>query len=258
MSYVEDMFSLRGKVSVITGAARGNGRAIAEALLRSGSEIIVCDVLKKEIEETVAYLRQPGSPKIYNYTCDLSDDQQFTLFLNEIEKIGRVDVLVNNAGITKGNDLFDYTLEDWRKTLKINLEVPFLLSQSIGKIMSRQQSGSIINITSLNAELGFSNNPAYASSKGGLKQLSKSLAMDLGKYGVRVNSVSPGYFKTDMTKKSWGDPVSRDARTNRTILGRWGEPIDLAGAVVFLASPASSYITGQDIYVDGGWLAKGI
>ena len=124
--------------------------------------------------------------------------------------------------------------------------------------MSEQGGGSIINITSIAAEVGFPDNPAYQAAKGALKHLTRSLAVDLGSSGVRVNNIGPGYFKTDMTKGSWSDPEKREERSNRTLLGRWGVPEDLAGVVVFLASEASSYVTGQNIYVDGGWLAKGL
>ena len=124
--------------------------------------------------------------------------------------------------------------------------------------MKKQGSGSIINITSIAAELGLPDNPAYMAAKGALKQLTKSLAFDLGPFGVRVNNIGPGYFQTDMTKFGWSDPERFEARARRTLLGRWGEPNDLAGAVIFLASDASRYITAQDLYVDGGWVAKGL
>jgi NAD(P)-dependent dehydrogenase (short-subunit alcohol dehydrogenase family) len=124
--------------------------------------------------------------------------------------------------------------------------------------MKKQKSGVIINITSINAELAFPNNPAYVSSKGGLKQLTKSLALDLGKYGIRVNNIGPGYIRTDMTKKSWLNKSRRKKIEEKTMLGRWGVSEDLSGLVIFLSSDSSSYITGQDFYVDGGWLAKGL
>ena len=120
----------------------------------------------------------------------------------------------------------------------------------------KSAGGSIINITSLNSELGFPNNPAYVATKGGLKQLTKSLAVDLGKYNIRVNNIGPGYIKTNMTKQGWKN--NKQAIEDRTILGRWGKPEDLIGSIIFLLSDASSYITGQDIYVDGGYLAKGL
>jgi len=124
--------------------------------------------------------------------------------------------------------------------------------------MKKRKSGIIINITSLNAEFAFPNNPAYVSFKGALKQLTKSLALDLGKFGIRVNNIGPGYFHTNMTKKSWASKGLKKQREEKTILGRWGEPKDLAGIIIFLTSKSSSYITGQDIYVDGGWSAKGL
>jgi len=258
MSRLEDMFSLDGRTAVVTGGARGNGKAIAEGLLIANSVVIICDIIKKELDETVSEFKNKyGVSKICGYTCDLTNADDFSNFLSYIG-LGKVDILVNNAGITKGNSFLDYTDEDWKNTLKINLDVPYKLCQFVGNIMKKQGSGSIINITSLNAEQGFFCNPAYVASKGALKQLTKAIAMDLGKYGIRVNNVGPGYFKTKMTKKSWDDLSLRKERENRTILGRWGNPEDLAGVVIFLASDASSYITGQDIYVDGGWLAKGI
>jgi len=151
-----------------------------------------------------------------------------------------------------------YSGKDWDQTLKINLTASFNCSETVIKFMKKQKSGSIINITSINAELGFPNNPAYIASKGGLKMLGKSLARDWGKYGIRVNNLGPGYFKTLMNKKSWENPRTRKARTVRTMLGRWGEIDELVGPCIFLASDASQYITGQDIYVDGGWTANGL
>ena len=124
--------------------------------------------------------------------------------------------------------------------------------------MKKNSGGSIINVTGLAAEQGFPNNPAYVAFKGALKQLTKAAAHDLGTFGIRVNNIGPGYILTDMTTKSWSDPLSHKEKAQRTLLGRWGQPEDLMGVVIFLASDASSYITGQDIYVDGGWLAKGL
>ncbi len=140
----------------------------------------------------------------------------------------------------------------------MNLEAPFQLARRLAPRMKEQGSGSIINITSIGAELGFPNNPAYVAAKGALKQLTRSLTCDLGPYGIRVNNLGPGYFHTDMASFSWSDPERREARARRTLLGRWGEPEYLAGAVIFLASDASRYMTGQDLYIDGGWLAKGL
>lgn len=257
MSYLEDIFSLKGKVAIVTGGARGNGKSIAESLLRAGSEVFICDRLKEETKATVDEFKKLYEG-ITGFVCDLSIQQGLDEFVDKIKIMDKIDILVNNAGITRGNDIFDYTIDDWRETIKVNLEVPFVLSKVVGGIMKKNGSGSIINITSLNAEQGFSGNPAYVASKGGLKQLSKALAMDLGKYGIRVNNIGPGYFITNMTSKSWGNEKTRKDRADRTILNRWGKPEDLRGLVILLSSDASQYITGQDIYVDGGWLAKGV
>jgi len=261
MSYLEDMFSLKGRIAIVTGGARGNGKAIAAGLLKANASVIICDIIKEELDKTVSeFEREYGTTTVCGYRCDLTNDKDFDCFKSYIKNnymgLGRVDILVNNAGITRGNHFLDYTKEDWDATLKINLEVPCKLSQFVGGIMKEHGGGSIINITSLNSEQGFAGNPAYVASKGALKQLSKAMAMDLGKYGVRVNNVGPGYFQTDMTKKSWKN--RKKEISDRTILGRWGDPKDLEGIVVFLSSDSSSYITGQDIYVDGGWLAKGV
>lgn len=258
MNYLDSLFSLTGKVALVTGGARGNGKAIAGALLNAGSQVILADIRKNELISTVNRFKKQNLNAIA-YPCDLTNSKVIKNLKNYIKTtFGRIDILVNNAGITLPGNASPYDVKKWDETYKINLKTPFLLSQEISKLMITQKSGVIINITSLNSELAFPNNPAYVSFKGALKQLTKSLALDLGKYGIRVNNIGPGYFVTEMTRKSWNNPAKRKKIQNKTVLGRWGKPEDLCGAVVFLASDSSSYITGQDIYVDGGWLAKGI
>jgi len=258
MSYLEDLFSLSGQVALVTGAARGNGRAMAEALCRAGASVVVSDILEAELIKTVADFKSEGFQAV-SFHGDLADvacRERLVAFVTG--EFGRMDVLVNNAGVSLPHELFDYPEANWERTYRVNLYVPFELSRLFGKMMMESGSGSIINITSLNAELAFPDNPAYVAFKGALRQLTKSIALDLGKYGIRANNIGPGYFHTDMTKGSYADPVKNRQRSDRTVLGRWGEPRDLAGIVVFLASGASSYITGQDIYVDGGWMIKGL
>ena len=258
MSYLESLFSLDGKISIVTGAARGNGKSISEALLRSGSTVILIDVLKKELLKTVKKFQDENLPAI-EYYCDITKKKQISDLGKYIKKnFGRLDILVNNAGITLSDSSLDYSEKFWDKTNDVNIKAPFFLSQECAKIMKLKKSGIIINITSINAEFAFPDNPSYQVSKGGLKQLTKSLSLDLAKFGIRVNSVGPGYFHTMMTNKSWDNIKRRKLITNNTILGRWGEPKDLEGVIIFLASDASSYITGQNIYIDGGWSVKGI
>ena len=250
------LFSLKDKVAIITGAAKGNGRAIAEGFLQAGAAVYFIDILEEELKKTVELT---GNSNAKYMIADITnrDDLKKT-----VEKIyrenGKIDILVNNAGITIGEPSESYKEEDWEKTYKVNLKAPFTLSQLVAKYMIKQKSGVIINIISLGAEQGFSNNPAYVAFKGGLKQLTKALAKDWAKYNIRVNNLGPGYIKTDMTKKSWNDLKLRAERSGRIMLGRWGESSDLVGPAIFLASDASKYITAGDLYVDGGWLAKGI
>lgn len=258
MNYLDSLFSLNGRGAIVSGAARGNGRALAEALARAGASVVLTDVLGDELERTVVEWKAEGL-KVTAFAGDLTEEGKAdALAAFAEEATDGVDVLVNNAGVTLPHEALSYPDESWRRTLDIDLGVPFRLSRAVAQRMKERGRGSIINITSLNSELGFADNPAYMAAKGGLKQLTKSLAYDFGRYGLRANNIGPGYFKTDMTKGSWGDPEKRKARSDRTLLGRWGDPSDLAGTVIFLASDASSYITGQDIYVDGGWMVKGM
>jgi len=178
-------------------------------------------------------------------------------FLKKIKKNIKIDTLINNAGFSSSKKFLEYSLADWKKTLEINLTSPFILSQLISKSFMNS-GGSIINITSLAAEQGFPDNVAYVASKGGLKQLTKAMAVDLATKNIRVNSVGPGYVKTKMTEKSWLDKKKKKNRSDRIILNRWANPKDIANACLFLGSNLADYINGQEIYVDGGWLSKGL
>jgi len=247
MTFVNDLFSVENKVAIVTGAAQGNGSAIAKGLHQAGARVIAVDIKENEL----------------NYCdsvqCDITSDEEIKkLFHYVLKKYKKIDILVNNAGISYSHDFEEYPYEMWQKTHKVNVEAPFKLMQMASKSMKEHQKGSIINITSLNSEQAFPENVAYVTSKGALKNLTKAAAIDLGKYNIRVNNVGPGYMKTAMTLKSWNDPEKNKQRKDKTILGRWGNPSDLVGVCIFLASEASSYITGQDLYVDGGWLTKGL
>ena len=257
MSYLDSLFSLEGKVAVVTGAARGLGLAMTEALLKAGAHVIMVGSNEQRINETADEFQSDGLPASA-IACDLGNREQLTSLTGSILARERLDVLVNNAGVTFTHELSDYPDDAWSRTFAVNVEAPFQLAKRLSPLMKESGSGSIINITSIGAELGFPNNPAYGAAKGALKQLTRALAADLGADGIRVNNIGPGYFKTDMARLSWNDLARRRARTERTLLGRWGEPDDLAGAVVFLASDAASFITGQSLYIDGGWLAKGL
>jgi len=259
MSYVDSLFSLENKVAIVTGGAQGNGKSISEALLRSGATVIMVDIDKSKLILTEKKFKK-NNLKVFSFYCDIIKKNEILKLKQFVEKkFGKLDILINNAGVSFPHDTINYSEKAWDQTYEVNLKAPFILSQEFAKIMKKQkQGGVIINITSINAELAFPNNPAYQAFKGGLKQLTKSLALDFSKYNIRVNNLGPGYFKTNMTKKSWNDPKTKKERAKKTILNRWGMSEDLAGPIIFLVSDASSYITGQDLYVDGGWLAKGI
>jgi len=240
------MFALGGTFAVVTGAGRGIGLAIANGLFDAGAQVIGVDQ-KFEIE--TPFIQKTG---------DVTSKETIGRVVDEIN-FGKWShlVLVNNAGITLPHEQ-PYPEDLWRKTLEVNLTAPFLWIEAFIEHFRVIKSGVIINITSLGAELAFPNNPSYMASKGGLKMLTKFYARALGKDGVRVNNVGPGYMITEMTQSNYENPAIRDARERHTFVGRWGAPDDLAGACIFLASPAASYITGQDIYVDGGWTANGL
>ena len=250
----ENLFSVENKVIIITGGGRGIGNAIAIAMARREAIVYCLDIkFEKRIEEEL-------SKNLFQIEVDIT---KILSIQNTFKKIyytqNKIDVLINNAGVTFPVDDYEiYPADKWDKTLNINLTGSFICSQVVLEYMKKNKSGSIINITSLNAELAFPNNPAYVVSKGGLKMLGKALSRDWGKYGIRVNNLGPGYIKTDMTEASFKNEKIRKERENKTMLGRWGEIDDLIGPCIFLASNASEYITGQDIYVDGGWLSKGL
>ena len=256
--YLSKLFSVENKIAIVTGASRGNGKAISEGLLKAGATVILVDILEKELELTEENFKEQNLNAI-KFKCDITSKTEIQELYQLVKtKFKKLDILINNAGVTFPHSSLDYPENFWEDTYKVNLKAPFELCKIFGKMMKESNSGVIINITTLGAELAFPDNPSYGAFKAGLKHLTKTLALDLGKFGIRVNNVSPGYMRTDMTKKSWDDPILRQKRTDRTILGRWGESSDLVGSIIFLCSDSSSYITGSDLLVDGGWTIKGL
>ena len=248
---INDLFSIKDKVIVITGSNQGIGEILAKNMQKKGAIIYRID---KRFSKT-----KKKDDRIFNKVCDITNLKQIKNVCNDIfNESKKIDVLINNAGITLPGKPETYSLDSWIKTLGVNLTGSFQMSLEILRYMKKKRRGSIINITSINAEFGFPNNPAYVASKGGLKLLGKSLARDWGKYGIRINNLGPGYIITKMTEKSFKNKKTRLDRQKNTMLNRWGEPEDLVGPCIFLASDASSYVTGQDIYADGGWTANGI
>lgn len=244
------MFSLHGRVAIVTGASRGIGNAIARGLAGAGAAVVGLGRSPAAHGDSAAFLYR---------TCDVTDSAAFGRLVEELfARRQRIDVLVNAAGITLPAQATGDPSAAFRQTIECNLTAVFECCRAVVPHMLHGGYGSIINVTSIGAELGFPGNPGYVASKGGLGALTRALALDQGAQGIRVNNLVPGYVRTAMTEGSYSDPERRQARAARTMLGRWGEADELAGAAIFLASSASSYVTGTDLFVDGGWAAKGL
>jgi 2-deoxy-D-gluconate 3-dehydrogenase len=251
----QDPFRLDGKVALVTGSASGIGAAIAIALAKAGADV-VCHGRSDSGRATVEEVVRSGR-RSFGIQADLAERATHSeLIVETIERFGRLDVLVNNAGLIRRAPAVEYSDEDWDELLAVNLSAVFRLSREAGKHMLERGSGSIINIASLLSFQGGVRVPAYAASKGGVAQLTKALANEWAPRGVTVNAIAPGYIATKNTDALRADPERSRQILERIPAGRWGEASDIAGATLFLASDASRYVNGHVLAVDGGWLAR--
>ncbi len=251
------LFDLTGKRALVTGATHGLGMAMATGLANAGAEIIINGLSKEKMDQAIAAYAAIGI-KVHGYVFDVTDEPAVIKFVDQIEKgIGPIDILVNNAGIIKRTPVVDMEVADWELVLKIDLTGPFIMSKQVGKRMITRNAGKIINICSMMSELGRETVSAYAAAKGGLKMLTKNLATEWAKYNIQINGIGPGYFATSQTApiRVNGHPFN-DFIISRTPAERWGQPEDLQGACIFLASKASDFVNGHILYVDGGILAS--
>src|ERR1700753_2088519 len=248
-----DLFRLDGKVALVTGAASGLGAAIATGLAQAGATVAVHGNRRAATETAEAI-----GGKAAAFQADLSSTEGPGTLFAEVEKhFGRVDILINNAGTIHRDAAVDTSLESWQQVLQVNLTSVFQLSQFVARdIMERNASGKIVNIASLLSFQGGIRVPAYAASKGGVAQLTKALANEWAPKGIQVNAIAPGYFATTNTEALQADETRNRQILERIPAGRWGQPQDLTGAAVFLASRASDYVTGTVITVDGGWMGR--
>jgi len=250
-------FSLAGKTALVTGCKRGIGFAMAEALAEAGADIIgVSASLEPSgsaIEKAVTALGR----KFTAYSCDFSDREAVKAFAEKVlAEQGTPDILVNNAGTIKRAPAAEHPDDYWFEVIEVNLNAQFLLSRAIGAKMIERGSGKIIFTASLLTFQGGITVPGYAASKGGIGQLTKALANEWAAKGVQVNAIAPGYIATDNTEALRNDPARQQAILSRIPAGRWGETEDFKGPIVFLASPASNYVTGEVLVVDGGWMGR--
>ena len=251
-----DLFRLDGKIALVTGAAVGLGAAAAVALARAGAAV-ACHGNRRHADQTAGLISSDGGDA-FAVTADLSDGSAPERLVKQvIDRFGRIDILVNNAGTIIRHPAEEFPLADWMTILQVNLTSVFQLSQLAAKdMMHRGQGGKIVNIASLLSFQGGIRVPAYTSSKGGVAQLTKALANEWASKGINVNAIAPGYMRTENTRALQADELRNRQILERIPAGRWGEPEDLAGAVVFLSSRASDYVTGAVLNVDGGWLAR--
>ena len=250
-------FSLEGKKAVVTGGAKGLCQGIAQALHDAGAEVVLLDVLDP-VTETAEEMRSPGAP-VHAVKGDLSDEESLAAVYGEcLEKLdGHIDILLNGAGIQYRCPAVDFPHDRWQKILDINLSAVFYLSQLAGRTMLEQHYGRIINIASMTSFFGSVLVPAYAASKAGVAQITKALSNEWAGNGITVNAIAPGYMATELTRNMKEvNPEQYKEITGRIPAGRWGEPEDLQGLVVFLASDAAAYVSGAVIPVDGGFMAK--
>ena len=251
-----DMLNLKGKVAVVTGASSGLGIVFAEALAEMGANVEVAARRIEKLTEVANRLRSL-SVKSRPFQCDVSKQEDVQALVDDVVKnFGRLDIIVNNAGVAALSPATDISVEEWNKVVSVNLTGVFLCARTAAKQMIRQGGGNVVNIASIYEAVGdvFPASPYYAT-KGAVINLTRDLAVEWAPYKIRVNAIAPGFFPSEMTEAIFQEPGYLEYIRKQTPLGRPGNPDDLKGAVVYLSSPASDYVTGQTIFVDGGWTA---
>lgn len=248
---------MKDKVAIVTGSGRGIGRAIATRLAHEGARLVIADILYDDAEQTAADLQVVGADAVA-FSIDVTDVEQVRQLMETTRaRMGRLDVLVNNAGVGLNRPFLETTLEEFERTVRVNLTGTFLCSQAAARIMARQGDGRIVNIASISGERGAQNRSAYGASKAGVILLTKVMAVELAAVGIRVNAVAPGPVATAMTSETH-PPEVRQGYLQRIPLKRYARPEEIADAVFFLASENSDFITGHVLNVDGGFIAAGL
>jgi 2-dehydro-3-deoxy-D-gluconate 5-dehydrogenase len=256
MSNYLDVFSLKGKVSIVTGGGRGIGLGIAKALAGAGSDLVMVARTESQLKEAAAEITKEYGRKVEIMPADLTEVQQFPdIIKRTLSCFGRLDVFVNNAGSNIRKSFLEVTEEDFEKVMEIQLKSAYFMAQAAAREMVRTGGGKIINLASLTSKIAVPNISIYGAAKGGIFSLTKSMALELAPHNINVNAVAPGYVRTAMTEAAFKDKDRCDWMLSRIPLARFGTAGDIGNTVLFLASPASDYLTGEVIYVDGGWMA---
>ncbi|WP_192456450.1 gluconate 5-dehydrogenase [Musicola keenii] len=251
---MKNIFSLENKKILITGSAQGIGFLLAKGLAEQGAEIIVNDITAERAEHAVAQLTEQGY-RAYAAPFDVTRSQEVNEAIDGIEKnIGAIDVLINNAGIQRRHPFTEFPENEWNDVIAVNQSAVFFVSQAVARKMVERRAGKIVNICSMQSELGRDTITPYAASKGAVKMLTRGMCVELARYNIQVNGIAPGYFKTEMTKALVENQEFTAWLTKRTPAARWGDPEELIGAAVFLSSGASNFVNGHLLFVDGGML----
>lgn len=251
----DSLFSVANQVVLVSGGSRGIGRSIAAGFAERNAKVVITGRDESTLEKTAGEISQGEFP-VKPIVCDVASHTDIKRLVEQVaQECGPVDTLINVAGVNRRKPTLDVTEEDYDFILDVNLKGAFLLSQAVGRQMVERQQGNQINVASLNTDRPLSHVLPYAVSKAGLAQLTRGLALEWGPYGVRVNGLAPGFILTDLTRKLWSDEKMQQWGKSNTPLGRLGAPDDMIGTALFLASPAAAFLTGQTIYVDGGFTA---
>ncbi len=251
----DNLFTVTGQVVLVSGGSRGIGRTLAEGFAQRGARVFITGRNQTTLEQTATALTTAGTT-VQALVCDVAQPAAIDLLVKRVMRdCGRIDTLINSAGVNRRKPAATVTEEDYDYLLDINLKGAFFLSQAVGRHMIQQGSGSQINIASLTTDRPLKHVGPYAMSKAGLGQMTRSLALEWGPQGVRVNAIAPGFIVTDLTRKMWTDERMQAWAKANTPQGRLGQPQDLVGVALFLASPAAGFLTGQILYVDGGFSA---